>query len=220
MKLKAKWFSFVLMRAFFRLPDQLNVAQVLKPLERMPLTYWERAATLWKRMPAGYTHDEEFVFLGQGEGVWLLAKQAIANWTMFPTRFTKVLNATQPKEGHQVITMVRLLGLWWAMPARIVYTINESNRFGFAYGTLPGHAEQGEELFSVERDAEANVFYRLRAMSRPAFWPIRLFPRYARIQQARFRRASILAMRNAVNGKVNEVFLQPAEVCLSLQKVC
>ena len=38
---------------------------------------------------------------------------------------------------------------------RVVYLVDEDGpvpRFGFAYGTLPGHAESGEERFLVEWD--------------------------------------------------------------------
>ena len=43
-----------------------------------------------------------------------------------------------------------------------------AERFGFAYGTLPGHAERGEERFSVvlNRD-DGSVHYEVLAMSRP-----------------------------------------------------
>ena len=37
-------------------------------------------------------------------------------------------------------------------PCRVVYVVDEPDRRGFAYGTLPGHAESGEELFMVRFD--------------------------------------------------------------------
>ena len=48
-----------------------------------------------------------------------------------------------------------LLGLWWLNACRIVYVVDEAGpvtKFGFAYGTLPGHAGTGEERFLVEWD--------------------------------------------------------------------
>jgi uncharacterized protein (UPF0548 family) len=36
-------------------------------------------------------------------------------------------------------------------PCRIVYVIDEPDRRGFAYGTLPGHPERGEEAFIISR---------------------------------------------------------------------
>ena len=45
-------------------------------------------------------------------------------------------------------------------------------RFGFAYGTLPGHAESGEERFLIEWDQdEDGVWFDILAFSRPAPLP-------------------------------------------------
>ena len=56
-------------------------------------------------------------------------------------------------------------------PARVVYVVDEPKRKGFAYGTLPGHPEQGEEAFIVEQQDDGSVWLRIRAFSRPAyFW--------------------------------------------------
>jgi uncharacterized protein (UPF0548 family) len=57
-------------------------------------------------------------------------------------------------------------------PARVVYVVNEPNRKGFAYGTLPGHPESGEEAFIVEQTDDGSVWLQISAFSRPAngFW--------------------------------------------------
>lgn len=52
------------------------------------------------------------------------------------------------------------------VPTRVVYVVDEPGRRGFAYGTLPGHPESGEELFLVERD-EVATYAEVRAFSRP-----------------------------------------------------
>lgn len=59
------------------------------------------------------------------------------------------------------------------IPARVVYVVDEPDRKGFAYGTLPGHPERGEEAFIVERRADGSVWLVIRAFSRPSnafFW--------------------------------------------------
>lgn len=58
-------------------------------------------------------------------------------------------------------------------PTRVVYVVDEPDRQGFAYGTLPGHPESGEELFLVERTADG-VHAEVRAFSRPAWTLLRL----------------------------------------------
>ena len=44
-------------------------------------------------------------------------------------------------------------------PCRVVYVVDEPDRRGFAYGTLPGHAETGEELFAVRYDPATEAVY-------------------------------------------------------------
>lgn len=57
-------------------------------------------------------------------------------------------------------------------PVRVVYVIDEPLRRGFAYGTLPGHPEDGEEAFVVEQAADGSVWLTVTAFSRPSsrFW--------------------------------------------------
>jgi uncharacterized protein (UPF0548 family) len=44
-------------------------------------------------------------------------------------------------------------------PCRVVYVVDEPGRRGFAYGTLRGHAESGEELFLVRYDPATDEVY-------------------------------------------------------------
>ncbi|GAA3742408.1 DUF1990 domain-containing protein [Leifsonia bigeumensis] len=55
-------------------------------------------------------------------------------------------------------------------PCRVIYVIDEPNRKGFAYGTLPGHPESGEEAFIVDQTEDGSVWLTIRAFSRPAGW--------------------------------------------------
>ncbi len=56
-------------------------------------------------------------------------------------------------------------------PVRVIYVIEESDRCGFAYGTLPGHPESGEEAFVLERTDDGSVWLTIRSISRPSSWP-------------------------------------------------
>jgi uncharacterized protein (UPF0548 family) len=60
-------------------------------------------------------------------------------------------------------------------PCRVVYVVDEPDRCGFAYGTLPGHPECGEERFAVRYEpATEEVFAEVVAFSRHATWWSRL----------------------------------------------
>jgi uncharacterized protein (UPF0548 family) len=66
-----------------------------------------------------------------------------------------------------------------------VYVIDEPRRRGFAYGTLPGHPECGEEAFLLERHDDGRVTFTIIAFSRPAHALAKLAgPLVRRIQDA------------------------------------
>jgi uncharacterized protein (UPF0548 family) len=54
------------------------------------------------------------------------------------------------------------------LPCRVVYEIEEDSRRGFAYGTLPGHPESGEESFVVELMPNDDVLLQITAFSKQA----------------------------------------------------
>ena len=152
--------------------------------------------------PRGYDLDHNRVQLGEGEAAYAAACAALRQWRMFPRPWTRISPTDAPIRIAQTVAMqAHALGLWWMNAARIVYTIDEHGpvrRFGFAYGTLLAHVEQGEERFSVELREDGSVWYDLRAFSRPRYWPVRMGKRIARRLQARFVRESQATMRAAV----------------------
>jgi uncharacterized protein (UPF0548 family) len=151
--------------------------------------------------PAGYNLDHNRVQLGCGEAVFARACEALRGWRMFPAPWTRITPASASiREGQVVAMQAHALGLWWLNACRIVYVIEETapvRRLGFAYGTLLAHVEQGEERFTVELHANGEVWYDLRAFSRPRYWPVRLGQPLARRLQWRFVRDSQRAMLRA-----------------------
>jgi uncharacterized protein (UPF0548 family) len=84
--------------------------------------------------------------------------------------------------------------------------INEQSptpKFGFAYGTLPAHAERGEERFLIETDDAGRVWYDILAFSRPRHILARLGYPYVRRVQKRFARDSAAAVQRHVAAVVN-----------------
>jgi uncharacterized protein (UPF0548 family) len=111
------------------------------------------------------------------------------------------------KPGEVAAVVIRACGLWWLNAARIVYVVDKETpvgrHFGFAYGTLPGHAESGEELFLVEWDrATSEAAYSIVAFSRPRHWLARLGRPLVRRMQRRFQRDSMAAMVRAVDKRM------------------
>jgi uncharacterized protein (UPF0548 family) len=147
--------------------------------------------------------DHTRIKLGDGAGTFAAAKAALERWEHFRLGWVETWPPNAPIQAGQVVAVIaRLLGLWWLNACRIVYVVGEEGpvqRFGFAYGTLPEHAESGEERFTVEwHEADGAVWYDILAFSRPQQLLTRLgYPLVRRLQK-RFARDSAAAMRRTV----------------------
>ncbi|NYJ75017.1 DUF1990 family protein [Allobranchiibius huperziae] len=76
--------------------------------------------------------------------------------------------------GDTVVMTLGVRGRGLRIPTRVVHVVRETDRRGFAYGTLPGHPERGEELFLVERLASGETRVSVSAVSAPGRWFTRL----------------------------------------------
>lgn len=70
--------------------------------------------------------------------------------------------------GAVVLMRFGLGPLALRIPCRVVEVFDEPDRRGFAYATLPGHPECGEEWFVVDRDADGALRFSVTGVSRPA----------------------------------------------------
>lgn len=69
--------------------------------------------------------------------------------------------------GTEVVVRLPLGPAAVLAPCRIVAVVDEAHRFGFAYGTLPGHPEVGEESFVAQRAADGTVTFTVSVAARP-----------------------------------------------------
>ncbi len=100
---------------------------------------------------------------------------------------------------------VASLSLGWgplaiAIPVRVVYVVDTPRRRGFAYGTLPGHPERGEELFVAEHHDDDSVSLTVTAFSGPGRWFTRLSGPLGRVMQQVMTRRYITAVRELAAG--------------------
>jgi uncharacterized protein (UPF0548 family) len=143
----------------------------LADLESLPLTYPDVGATAGA-MPPGYSYVRMSRRIGTGRARFDQAAEKVMRYGMLRVAGLRVTASTEVAEvGSEVLGR---LGPF-TIPCRVVYVIDEPNRRGFAYGTLPGHAVQGEEFFGVRYDAaDGAVYSEVAAFSRPATWWSRL----------------------------------------------
>lgn len=149
------------------------------------LTYREVGATAGV-LPAGYRLLRETMYIGRGEDTFLAASDALTGWDVHRRAGLRVDAATPTAE---LATDVVLRWFGFTIPCRVVYVIDEPHRRGFAYGTLTGHPESGEERFCVERLPDGSVIATITAFSRPGRWFTRVGgPIARRVQTTMTRR--------------------------------
>jgi uncharacterized protein (UPF0548 family) len=81
-----------------------------------------------------------------------------------------------------------------------VWTVHEERRAGFAYGTLGGHPESGEESFVVELRPDGTVWFTITAFSRPARWYTRLAGPLVPVAQRWYARRLGRTLRRIARG--------------------
>ena len=191
---------------FLRRPTPAQAQTFLDQQRKQGYTYPEVGESRDGLRPDGYSIDHHKARLGSGEACFEAARAAMRAWRMFDTPWIRLTNPQAPFQvGETLVVQVRHLGFYSLLPDRVVYIIDEPERFGFAYGTLGGHAEQGEERFLVTSTPERNgtaeeraVRFELFAFSRPRHTLARLGAPAARLLQRSAASAYTEAMRRAV----------------------
>jgi uncharacterized protein (UPF0548 family) len=84
-------------------------------------------------------------------GALASAADALLRWATHDGIRAMVVPHAPPTVGDTVCIVVPFGPFELLAPNRVVAVVAESERVGFAYGTLPGHPEVGEELFLAEQ---------------------------------------------------------------------
>jgi uncharacterized protein (UPF0548 family) len=166
-----------------------------------PLTYAEVGATREGPLPDGYDHVDRREVVGSGRGAFDRAAAAVFRWSAQRGAGLRVQAGGPASTPGTVVLMtagLRRFGL--DVPCRVVWVVDEPDRRGFGYGTLPGHPESGEESFVVSLRPDGDVVYGLRAFSRPATRLARLGgPVSTRVQSLALDRY-VTTIRKAAQG--------------------
>ena len=177
-------------------PCDEDVDKFIVNQQNLPFTYAEVGATN-TTPPSGYKVDHNRIQLGTGEATFKTGVEALKNWRHFDLGWVTVVPRGVPIEvGATVAVKARAFGTWSLNASRVVYTIDEDRRFGFAYGTLPDHVELGEERFLIEWLPDDSVWYDIHAFSRPKHPLVRLSAPLARLLQKRFAQDSLARMKS------------------------
>lgn len=185
-----------------RKPSIQSVRCFLSEQDKLDFTYSAVGATS-STPPPGFVVDHTRIKLGEGEQVFEAAKKAMQSWEHFQLGWVESSSRDIPIEQGKIVgVMARVCGVWCLNACRIVSVIDEAgdvSRYGFVYGTLPGHVECGEERFQVEWNRnDDSVWYAILAFSRPNHFLARVGYPIVRKLQKKFARDSATAMQLAI----------------------
>lgn len=192
-----------------RRPTPEAIQRCLERCEEAPYSYPEVGLTRdgGKALPPSlrnrYDVDRYEVVLGSGPELFARARAALFAWAPFGMGWLELFGAEEPvAEGRVVASLARAAGLWTLNPCRVVYVQDEEpDRAAWAYGTLGGHVEIGEERFQLLHDADSDqVLYEVMAVSRPGHLLAQLGYAFARRVQERFRIDSAAALQRAAGA--------------------
>jgi uncharacterized protein (UPF0548 family) len=188
-----------------REPSDAEIQHFLEGQRALPFSYPEVGASR-EGAPPGYGTNHHRGRLGMGQQTFAWAVEAMKQWKMYDTGWTRLCWPDAPISDETVVAVVgRHLGLKSLNACRIAYVYEEDEpshrRYGFAVGTLPGHVERGEERFTVEwQAADDAVFYEISAFSRPAHPLVKLAQPLARRIQIQFALDSLQSMAQAATA--------------------
>jgi uncharacterized protein (UPF0548 family) len=188
-----------------REPSGARIRRFLDEQRTLPFSYPEVGASREGAQP-GYPVNHHRGLLGTGQEMFAGAVEALQGWKMYELGWTKLCWPDAPiAKGTVVGVLGRHFGLWSLNACRIAYVIEEEGpqlkRYGFAFGTLPGHVEQGEERFTVEwRRVDDSVSYEVFAFARPAHLLAKAGPPFVRMVQRRFAADSLRSMAAVVSA--------------------
>ena len=161
------------------------------------LTYDRPGATADATLPAGYNHLDVEGSIGHGRAAFDRAVEGLLTWRMHRGAGMRLVAASAERAQPGVVVVLRAgFGpLSLPVPCRVVYTVDDADRRGFGYGSLPGHPVRGEEAFTLRLAGDGEVLARVRAFSRPALVLTRAGGPATRLTQRLAARLYIRALR-------------------------
>lgn len=180
-------------------PSTEQLAALLARCRDDDLTYQPVGGSLGGPVPTGF-HQRTWTTALPGIDAFDRACAAIRAWAVHRGAALDVLLDGPLAVGTNVAMAAPLPLGFVDITCRIVAVVDEPDRFGFAYGTLPVHPERGEESFIVVRSCGGAVRFEVHAVSRPMHPLARVFSPIADRLQAAAARRYLLAMTAAVSS--------------------
>jgi uncharacterized protein (UPF0548 family) len=135
------------------------------------VTYPEVGQSLVDPLPSGYHHIAEQRVVGHGRAEYERAARELFRWAVHRRAGLRIITSTEQVVEGALITSILGIGRFGVhAPCIVVAVVDELDRVGWAYGTLPGHPECGEEAFLLTLLPSGEVLFEVRAFSRAGVW--------------------------------------------------
>ena len=172
----------------------------LADLAAAPLTYPGVGTARSGVAPPGFRAMRRTAVVGRGRAAFERAAAAVLDWQAQRGAGLRV-NASGPAgtPGTVVVLTAGLLRLGYDVPCRVVWARTDGDERGFAYGTLPGHPESGEECFLVRLTPDGEVVFEIRVFFRLASLGARLTGPLSLLLQRLATELYVLAIRRAAS---------------------
>ena len=149
----------------------------------------------WPSSDRRYRRSEVSAVVGSGDAVWQRAAGDVLRWRVKTASGFAVDPLRPVSQGDRVAVTARVLGVTVIEPVEVVTVVQEHDRVGFAYRTMPGHPVSGEEAFIVHRQGD-EIRLTIRSLTRAApQQPWRALYPALRIAQKIVRRRYLRALR-------------------------
>lgn len=184
-----------------RRPRPEDLRTTLEAARARPLSYGPAGLTGHMDAPSGFRREQWSTTLGYGDDVFARARDTLQHWGVQRGSNLVVL-ADGPVALGVVVVMSAPLPIGFMDAAcRVVSVVDERDRYGFAYGTVPPHPEQGEESFLVRRRPSGEVDFDIVAVSRPRHPLARMCPPITRRLQLAAVHRYVEAMRAGLGDR-------------------
>jgi uncharacterized protein (UPF0548 family) len=178
-------------------PSAAGIDQLLERSRHADLNYLDVGMTRQDRADRIPAYRQTlFQTTLRGQDAFERARDALRTWRVHEGAGVTV-HSDPFAEDATVLLTLRIGPLAAIGPGRIVYVLDEASLFGFAYGTLTGHPERGEQRFLLEVRDPTTTTFSIKALSRPAGAITRLSGPVSRGMQDRVARRYLSSMERA-----------------------
>ncbi|MDN4615504.1 DUF1990 family protein [Leifsonia sp. F6_8S_P_1B] len=126
------------------------------------------SAPVWGASDAAFRLSEVSAVIGRGDDCWRRAAHDVLRWRVKTRSGFQVDDQGPVQAGQHLLIRARVLGVTIVEPVEVVAVVEEHDRVGFSYRTLPGHPVDGEEAFIVHREEAGEVVLTVRSLTKRA----------------------------------------------------